>query len=123
MELDFTARITALLNESQMTQADLCRKAKIKTSAMANYYTGKTKPKLESALKIAEALNISLDELTGWKPRALTPAESQLLNIFRELSESKQLEVINFANFTLDNEQKSASKRSSKKAGLNSKGA
>lgn len=67
MGVDFQEKLITVLSEHGMTQADLCRASGIPTSLMSNYYKGKSKPTLDNAVAIAQAIGITLDELVGFK--------------------------------------------------------
>lgn len=61
---------------------DLAHKVGIKTSALSQYETGKALPSLDTAVKLAEALDVSLDELVfGITPEA--PKEFNVAPFFR----------------------------------------
>lgn len=62
---DFKSILARLLEDKDLTQADLCRKTGIPTSLMSNYMKGSKSPALSNAILIAEALNVSLDILSG----------------------------------------------------------
>lgn len=89
-------RLAELLAQKGMKQADLCREAGISTSLLSQYATGKVSPTLEKAQAIARALDVSLDELVGWKPKKTletqavecTSDEAELVRKFRALSAS-----------------------------------
>lgn len=59
-------RIQHAMEVRGMSQADLARATGIATSNIAYIVTGKTKdPRFDSVLKIAKALDVSLDYLAG----------------------------------------------------------
>lgn len=59
-------RIQHAMKIRGMSQADLARATGITTSNIAYIVTGKTKdPRLDSVIKIAKALDVSLDYLAG----------------------------------------------------------
>lgn len=99
MKMNFSARINELLAEHGLTQADLCRLTNLATSLVSNYCTGKTRPTLDNAIEIAKALGITLDELVGYKPRALTEQEKDLLDMFRELGDSERQEIFDYTEY------------------------
>lgn len=63
--MNFKESIIKLLGERQMKQSDLCKMTGIPSSLMSNYTTGKKTPTLNNAIIMANALNITLDELAG----------------------------------------------------------
>ncbi|HBT64391.1 MAG TPA: XRE family transcriptional regulator [Ruminococcaceae bacterium] len=83
---DFKSILSRLLADKDLTQADLCRKTGIPTSLMSNYIKGSKSPALSNAILIAEALDISLDVLSG-KSEYKSPAsevEAGDKNIFSD---------------------------------------
>jgi len=99
----FQIRLQKALDERGLSQADLCRMTGLTTAGVSKYLTGQTKPTLEKAQIIAESLDMSLDELTGWKPKAtveqkqtmeVTAEESELLRKFRKLDTRGRLVVL-----------------------------
>lgn len=66
----------------------------IDTSLMSNYVSGKKTPTLTNAVAMADALQISLDELAGREaPKRVI--EQRLLSDFRELSDEGQEVAVN----------------------------
>ena len=97
----FKNKIAQLLAERNLKPADLCRITSIPTSLMSNYLTGKVSPKLDNAIKIADAFNVSLDELVGKNDgEFLTADESELISKFRELDPDKQQEILDYVDFS-----------------------
>ena len=94
----FKIRIADLLQEHGLKQADLCRRTGIPTSLMSNYVSGKTSPALDNAIAIADALDVTLDELVGRKKECKTVCkndfEEQLLEKFRVLDMRGQRNVL-----------------------------
>ena len=61
-------RIQRAMDKRGITQADLARMTGITTSNIAYIVNGKTKdPRFQSVMLIAEALDVSLDYLAGYK--------------------------------------------------------
>ena len=65
--MGFNENLKLLLLEKNMKQADLCRMTGIQTSLMSEYINGRKSPTIGNAILIADALNISLDDLVGRK--------------------------------------------------------
>ncbi|MBQ3835062.1 MAG: helix-turn-helix domain-containing protein [Elusimicrobia bacterium] len=61
--MNFGEKLYYLLGKKNLTQADLARKINQKTSAIARWVTGKYKPSSKNMNRIAEALNVSIEEL------------------------------------------------------------
>ena len=105
--MTFQIRLQQILDEKGLSQADLCRMTGLTSAGMSKYFTGQTKPTLEKALLIAESLSMSLDELTGWKPKADVPStqtmevtteEAELLRKFRAIDERGKMVVLRNLN-------------------------
>lgn len=120
-KVDFRARINALLKEKNISQAELCRRSGVTTAAMSKYSTGIARPTFDTAIAIALALDISLDELVGWKPKQLTEQERDLLDMFRELDADERNQIFDYTEYK--HRQKFLREQSSTEAGENSKGA
>lgn len=61
-------RIQFAMEMRGMTQADLARATGMSTAVIAQIVTGKTKdPLFGNVIKIAKALDVSLNYLAGWK--------------------------------------------------------
>ena len=61
----FSNRLTALRAERGLDQAGLAERAGVSRDSIARYETGDTVPNLESACRLAEALDCGLDVLAG----------------------------------------------------------
>lgn len=88
--MNFNSVIQMLMKERGLRQADLCRMTQIPSSLMSDYVSGKKSPALNNAMAIADALSVSLDELTGrieLRSAVLSAREEELVNGFRLLDE------------------------------------
>lgn len=92
--MEFCDSLKRILREQGLKQADLCRMSGVPTSAMSNYVSGNKVPNLTTAILIADALAISLDELAGREPPKRV-IERELLTQFRELSDEGQEIAVN----------------------------
>lgn len=92
--MDFQESINRIARDRDLSQADLSRMSGIPTSLMSNYFNGKRSPTLTNAIAMADALQISLDELAGREvPKRVI--EQRLLSDFRELSDEGQEVAVN----------------------------
>lgn len=92
--MEFKDALQQILSTRGMKQADLCRTSGIDSSLMSNYLSGKRQPTLTNAIAMADALQISLDELAGREvPKRVI--EQRLLSDFRELSDEGQEVAVN----------------------------
>ena len=58
-------RLSELRRRAGLTQEGLARAAEVGTDAVRKWERGKRTPSFEMAIKLADALNVSLDELAG----------------------------------------------------------
>lgn len=61
---DLGKKLTKLMNDRGLTQADVCRISGLSTAIVSQVFSGKTKdPRLSTIIPICKALNVTLDEL------------------------------------------------------------
>lgn len=92
--MEFHDSLSRIAASRGLTQADLCRMSGIPTSLMSNYFNGKRSPTLTNAIAMADALQISLDELAG-REAPKRAVERELLTHFRNLSDEGQEVAVN----------------------------
>lgn len=63
--MDFPDTLKRLMEDRDLKQADLCRMTGIPTSLMSNYIKGLKFPSLSNSIALAEALDVSIDDLAG----------------------------------------------------------
>ncbi|MCI6438762.1 helix-turn-helix transcriptional regulator [Fibrobacter sp.] len=61
----FNARLQRLLSNSGMTQKELAAQAGVTEAAVSHYIKGDRVPRSSVVLKLAETLDVSVDELMG----------------------------------------------------------
>lgn len=61
----FGDRLNELRKKSKFSQEDLAKMAGIHTNVLGRYERGEAKPSIDVATKLADALGVSLDYLTG----------------------------------------------------------
>ena len=72
-------RINHLLKQNNMTAKELVKKLEISKTAMSEWRSGKTKPSIESLLKISKIFDVPIDWLiTGQKN--ITPEHRQIID-------------------------------------------
>jgi transcriptional regulator with XRE-family HTH domain len=71
-ELAMGQRILELRDAAGLTQEALARKAGVGLDAVRNWEKGRRTPGLDMAVKLADALECTLDELAGREPPAKT---------------------------------------------------
>jgi len=73
--LGFSKRLNAKLSEKRLSQADLCRLTGLASSMISHYCNGQRVPSVRTAMKIAEALDTTIEDLAIFK----SPEEESLL--------------------------------------------
>lgn len=105
-------RFAELLQKKGVRVADVTRATQIKSTVFSEWKKGKAQPKADKLQKIADYFGVSMDYLlTGQEPEAtwdgpsdlpaFTIGELQLLEIYKQLSEEKQADMIKFGQFLL----------------------
>ena len=93
--MDIIERIYGLLKEKKVTAYTLANAVNISQGNISDWKSGKAKPSIAALIKIADYFEVSTDYiLTGVDPvpKDLLPDESELLNLYRKLDPSEQLE-------------------------------
>lgn len=93
-------KIKELREEMQMTQKELADKVNNMQRNVSNWENGTSQPDLETIVKLADAFEVTLDELFGRiaLPAGVQPstAEQQLLRAFRRLPAEKRQVFLQF---------------------------
>lgn len=63
--MKFGERLSLVLKERKITQRQLAEKINTTETALSRYVNGSRKPRMDNLLKIARALNVSVEYLTG----------------------------------------------------------
>lgn len=92
--MEFHEALNRNMQSRNIKQAELSRMSGIDTGLMSMYANGKRIPTLTNAIAIADALQISLDELAG-RDAPKRVIEQRLLSDFRELSDEGQEVAVN----------------------------
>lgn len=92
--MDFHERLQAILDSKNLKQVSLAELTGLSSAQVNHLVSGRTKdPKLETVVKIANALDISLDYLAGRRedpaPR-LTRDEAVLISDYRDCTPERQ---------------------------------
>ena len=94
--MEFHECLNKIMGEKGINQARLCKLSGIASSAMSHYVRGETEPSFTKAIKIARALDVSVDELAGENPE-LTPDEQLMLERYRKCSENYRITLLSTA--------------------------
>ena len=93
------------------TQQELGAKIGISKNAIGNYEKGFRSPKKNTMFDLANAFNVSIDDLFPPIQKDTPPTTSQIQSIYDQLEPPRQGKVLTFAERQL-NEQKNEDKRS-----------
>ena len=66
---DYMEHLTRIREEKGLTQKELGRLVGVAEATISNYENGKRDPKLDKLVALADALNVSLDELVRGKEK------------------------------------------------------
>jgi len=85
--MTFSDNLKAVLADRGLKQVDLCKKTGISTSIMCNYILGNSEPGLSNLSAIANALNLSIDELITYTDKAKAPGYDPTLEEWKSRNE------------------------------------
>jgi len=87
----FNLRLIEKMQEQNITKADLCRITGLTTSMISYYCAGKRLPALSAAIKIAKAINTTVEYLAHGTSTANVPSYSVAENKISYSSKKSQL--------------------------------
>ena len=93
----FGQRLDQVLTSRELTQGQLSTYSGVGQSHISQIIRGLKTPRLDVAMALARALDVSLDwlaDLPPREPRALEPAEEELLKAYRELDDAQQMVIL-----------------------------
>ncbi len=85
IQQDFSRHLQNLREMRGLTQAELGSRAGIAAASISHFETGQRSPALESLVKLADALSVSVDVLLG---RAAIDSSSQIDPVFLRASKA-----------------------------------
>lgn len=92
--MEFQERLQKIMDEKKLKQVNLAELTGLSSAQINHLVSGRTKdPKFETVVKIADALDISLDYLAGTRDDAaprLTRDESVLLSDYRDCTPERR---------------------------------
>lgn len=109
-------RIAEALSIRQMKQADLCKLANVPKGSLSLYLKGSYEPKQDRIYTMAMVLNVSEAWLMGYDVPMerkentldefnLTEGEKAIINLFRQIPESKQSVVLEMIRLALKTQE------------------
>ncbi|MBO5149532.1 MAG: helix-turn-helix transcriptional regulator [Anaerotignum sp.] len=90
---EFAKNLKKYRKMKNISQEKLGKSLNYGSTAIANYESGRNEPSLDSLIKIAEVLDVTIDDLLGMKRKT---GEKQLLSAFKRLDQEKQQIVLHF---------------------------
>lgn len=88
---DFAKNLRKYRKQKKISQAKLAEKLNYGYTAIGNYESGRNEPSFNDLIRLAEELDVTLDELVGVE---LTTKESVLLSSFKKLDEENQNRIL-----------------------------
>lgn len=88
---DFAKNLKKYRKKKNLSQEKLGKSLNYGSTAIANYESGRNEPSFDSLIKLAEILDITIDELLGVK---LKSEEKQLLSAFKKLNNEKKKTIL-----------------------------
>lgn len=88
---DFSFNLKKYRKRKNLSQCKLAKTLHYGCTAIANYESGRNEPSIDSLIKLAEALDVTIDELVGIKPKS---DELHLLFAFKKLDTRKKQTVL-----------------------------
>ena len=87
-----------------MSQADLCKISGMSSGAISSYINGRRIPSVVCAIRIADSLGVTLDELVGREPvhytlPPLAKDEETIIKDFRKCTQENKDKVAEYAEF------------------------
>lgn len=110
-ETDFCERLSELLDEKQMTRADLARYFNTSQSTVFSWFRQGYKPSLDYAVKLSKFFNVNIEWLaSGEGEKVKDPTVKAIADdkkyaavklLWDKLSEWQRKELMDFGNFLL----------------------
>lgn len=93
--MSFGQRIIQVRKEKNMSQEQLAKALKATPTTIGRYERDEVKPSIEVAVKIAQALEVSLDYLTGYSKNAIKDKKMiERINTILSLDEKDREHII-----------------------------
>lgn len=96
--MGFDKQLSELRKAKKFSQEELAKLAGVHTNVLGRYERGEAKPSIEIAVKLAEALEVSLDFLVGKSDIELDKAIAEKIITIQKLPEQDREHIL----FTLD---------------------
>jgi transcriptional regulator with XRE-family HTH domain len=106
--MTFGQKITSVRKQKNMSQADLGKLSGVNGDIVGKYERDEMKPSIDTAKKIADALEVSLDYLVGGEMKVLDKKTLKRLQDIEKLPENDKQNIF----YTLDSLIKAAKLKS-----------
>jgi len=90
----FGERLLLVRKKRKVSQDDLAKKLGVHAPVIGRYERGEVKPSIETAARMAEALGVSLDYLTGLSDQELNQDVMKQINDLQGLNEEDQKHIL-----------------------------
>ena len=88
---DFAKNLRRYRKRKNYSQEKLAKELHYGYTAIANYESGRNEPSIDDLIRLAKALNVTVDELSGMK---FTSKEEELVACFLKLNEENQNRIM-----------------------------
>ena len=88
---NFSINLKNYRKKKNLSQCTLAKALHYGCTTIANYESGRNEPSIDSLIKLAETLDVTIDELVGVKPKS---DEMYLLSAFKKLDARKKQTVL-----------------------------
>ena len=85
---DFAKNLRRYRKRKNYSQEKLAKELHYGYTAIANYESGRNEPSIDDLIRLAKALNVTVNELIGMK---FTSKEEELVACFLKLNEAREL--------------------------------
>lgn len=92
---DFAKNLKKFRKQKNLSQTELSKMLNYGYTAIANYESGRNEPAFDNLIKLAEVLDVTIDELLGV---SLSAEEKQLISAFKKLDNEKKKTILNLLN-------------------------
>lgn len=89
----FGKRLKKLRKEAGITQKELADEIGVNRATIAGYETKGKEPSYDTLIKIARALNCSLDVLLGYQSKE-DPSDTKIKDLYKKLSQREDLQLL-----------------------------
>ena len=103
------AKIKEFRLKRNLTQKELAKLVSVGDTTIANYEKGFRSPKKDTMFDLANAFNISIDDLFPPIQNSSSSNTSQIQSIYDELNPPRQVKVLNYAKMQLNEQENEVS--------------